>query len=378
MEIEPLENLQKIKNKVTSISTSNTYRIPIQKILKDSSIPYQQQQYKQLEFQQKSENNQSNANILSQTSNLNKNVSDNKKIQNSYKEESLSLLLARIQINKNYLQDIITFEKQQESKYVPKNCLFKHNIPQLLRAKMLDWLIEVVKAYKFSEETYFMTVRLLDLYLEKTKKIKEISDIHLVGVTCFFIASKYEEIYPITLKVIDEKISHKKISEQQIKNMEADILITLNFNLFGTSPYEISMQTLTFLNYQDRLSNQEFQYVHKICSYLSKMILYDYENIKMASYSTIAASVLYIIFKIIQQINLNFSAEENIQQVLSVLQIEQKLIIQLSIIILDLAKKFDIYYPQFQNLKKFNGFENKFQFDNQFLIQEYQIIKYQQ
>ena len=68
-------------------------------------------------------------------------------------------------------------------------------------------------------------------------------------MTCIFIACKYEEIYPIRLKILQERIAHNKLSEDQIRNMEAEILETLNFNLLGTSPYEICMQTLSHFGY---------------------------------------------------------------------------------------------------------------------------------
>jgi len=117
-------------------------------------------------------------------------------------------------------------------------------------------------------------------------------------VTSLFIACKFEEIYPIRLTVLYERIAHKKLSEDQIKTMEAEILNTLQFNLLGTSPYDIAMQTLTLAGYQDKFSSEEFEYAHKICVYLCKMALYDYDFNKTSAYSLLAASVIYIIFKI--------------------------------------------------------------------------------
>jgi len=40
----------------------------------------------------------------------------------------------------------------------------------------------------------------------------KISDLHSIGVTSMFIASKYEDIYPLRMNVIYEKIAHKKIA----------------------------------------------------------------------------------------------------------------------------------------------------------------------
>ena len=39
-----------------------------------------------------------------------------------------------------------------------------------------------------------------------------------------FIAAKYEEIHPMKLSVVYEKIAHKKLSTEQIKKKESDIL----------------------------------------------------------------------------------------------------------------------------------------------------------
>ncbi len=42
---------------------------------------------------------------------------------------------------------------------------------------------------------------------------KKVEKLHLVGVTCMFMAGKYEEIKPIRIRTMVEKIAHKKIKE---------------------------------------------------------------------------------------------------------------------------------------------------------------------
>ena len=51
---------------------------------------------------------------------------------------------------------------------------------------------------------------------------------HLLGVVCMFIACKYEEIYPFKLSTVYEKIGHKKISQEQIKKKEGEILYSIH------------------------------------------------------------------------------------------------------------------------------------------------------
>ena len=42
-----------------------------------------------------------------------------------------------------------------------------------------------------------MSVSLLDRFFKNKLDPKEISDLHIIGVTSMFIASKYEDIYPV-------------------------------------------------------------------------------------------------------------------------------------------------------------------------------------
>ena len=44
-----------------------------------------------------------------------------------------------------------------------------------------------------------------------------------------FIASKYQDIYPMRLKVIQEKIAHGKLSCEDIKKREEEIMKFLDY-----------------------------------------------------------------------------------------------------------------------------------------------------
>jgi hypothetical protein len=63
-----------------------------------------------------------------------------------------------------------------------------------MRAILVDWLIEVHLKFKLKSETLFLTVNLIDRFLERQKVSR--NKLQLVGVTAMMIASKYEEIYP--------------------------------------------------------------------------------------------------------------------------------------------------------------------------------------
>ena len=62
-----------------------------------------------------------------------------------------------------------------------------------MRAILIDWLVEVHLKFKLMPETLYLTINLIDRYLEKETIMR--NKLQLVGVTAMFIASKYEEIY---------------------------------------------------------------------------------------------------------------------------------------------------------------------------------------
>lgn len=81
---------------------------------------------------------------------------------------------------------------------------------------MIDWMIEVLTNFKCDDQTFFLAVSILDRFFKGTQVPKEISDLHIIGVTSMFISSKTEDIYPLKMKMVYEKISHKKLPISRI------------------------------------------------------------------------------------------------------------------------------------------------------------------
>lgn len=71
----------------------------------------------------------------------------------------------------------------------------------------------------------------MDRYFKSTKTVRQVSDLHLIGVTCMFVASKYEDIYPLKMKTVYEKIGHQKLDISVIKSLELEILKTLDYKI---------------------------------------------------------------------------------------------------------------------------------------------------
>ena len=95
------------------------------------------------------------------------------------------------------------------------NPLHGHKISKDYRTKMADWMIEVCTSFKCAQRTYFLAVALLDKYLVSSFHngiVRENSEIHLMGVASMYLASKYEDVFPLHSKIVSEKIAHGAIS----------------------------------------------------------------------------------------------------------------------------------------------------------------------
>lgn len=64
-----------------------------------------------------------------------------------------------------------------------------------MRVILFDWMMEVCEEYKLHRETYYLSVDMYDRFMDTQTGIQK-EQLQLIGVTCLFIASKIEEIYP--------------------------------------------------------------------------------------------------------------------------------------------------------------------------------------
>jgi cyclin B len=84
---------------------------------------------------------------------------------------------------------------------------------------MADWMIEVCTSFKCTNRTYFLSMKLFDQYLIRMSRVGIVlqnKDVHKIGVTSMYLASKYEDIYPLHSKIVSEKIAHGAISPQDL------------------------------------------------------------------------------------------------------------------------------------------------------------------
>lgn len=102
------------------------------------------------------------------------------------------------------------------------------------RTRMVNWMIEVLNAFHAKPKVFFMSVHLLDSYFKASAEEPGRNCVHLVGVTCMFVACKLEYVERFTLQSAVETVTHNTISREQIKETEKEVLKRVDCELHFT------------------------------------------------------------------------------------------------------------------------------------------------
>eukprot|EP01038_Epipyxis_sp_PR26KG_P007095 gene7095-9680_t len=155
-------------------------------------------------------------------------------------------------------------------------------INEKMRAILVDWLVEVHLKFKMVPESLYMTVNIIDRYLQ-LKSVRR-SKLQLVGVAALLIAAKYEEIYPPELRDL-VYITDRAYNKVEILEMESEIVNTLE--------YKFTVPTIhSFLCRHLKAAHADRTMVQLSC-FLTERILQEYSMLKFSP-SMIAASAVFI------------------------------------------------------------------------------------
>lgn len=93
-----------------------------------------------------------------------------------------------------------------------------------MRSILIDWLIEVHEVFRHQPETLYITVYIIDSFLDKNQVKKD--KFQLVGITALLIACKYQEIVVPSLTKLNY-ITDDSYSKKEIILKEYEIISSL-------------------------------------------------------------------------------------------------------------------------------------------------------
>ena len=161
--------------------------------------------------------------------------------------------------------------------------------PAKMRGILIDWLVEVHLKFKLMPETLYLTVNLIDRFLEKEQIMR--NKLQLVGVTAMFMASKYEEIYAPECRDF-VYISDKAYTRDEILRMEGLMLSRLNFQLTAPNAFVFIKRFAKVAG----IATTPRSTTELLANYLLELTLQDYKMLKYLP-STICASAIYLALK---------------------------------------------------------------------------------
>lgn len=194
------------------------------------------------------------------------------------------------QLCSEYVNGIYDYMRQLEQRFpIKEEFLTGYDITGRMRSILIDWLVQVHMRFHLLQETLFLTVAILDRFLQVQRVDR--SKLQLVGVTSMLIASKYEEMYAPEIADF-EYITDNAYTNADIRRMEICILKALDCNLGRPLP-------LHFLRRNSKAAEVDAP-THTLAKYLMELSLVDYE-LAPCPPSEIAAAALCLSMKVFRE-----------------------------------------------------------------------------
>ncbi|CAI4063521.1 hypothetical protein SUVZ_07G3420 [Saccharomyces uvarum] len=114
-----------------------------------------------------------------------------------------------------------------------KSNLSKHRNIKQNRDILVNWIVKIHNKFGLLPETLYLAINIMDRFL--CEEIVQLNKLQLVGTSCLFIASKYEEIYSPSIKHFAYE-TDGACSVDEIKEGEKFILEKLNFQISFANP----------------------------------------------------------------------------------------------------------------------------------------------
>lgn len=182
-----------------------------------------------------------------------------------------------------YIDDIIAYYRKTENSSCvsPNYMALQFDLNEKMRAILIDWLVEVHYKFQLIEETLFLTVNLIDRFLERQTVPRK--KLQLVGVTAMLLACKYEEV---SVPLIEDLvlISDMAYTRKEVLDMERLMVNTLQFDFSVPTPYVFMRRFLKAAQSDKKLELLSF--------FIIELCLVEYKMLKFPP-SLLAASAIY-------------------------------------------------------------------------------------
>ena len=195
-----------------------------------------------------------------------------------------------------------------------------HKISEHKRAKMINWILKVMRIFNQSDETAFRAIYLLDLYFSREQKSISSSELYLLGIIAIFSASKLSETKSISMSQLIKLIGKNQFTIEEIQTKEKYFLMTIGFNL--NHPTMNNISNLLLENLDLPLSCKD--HVLKYSALFQKMFLHSYDISSEFYLLDLAGLSIIIALKLFAYSNKRFSGHQFYSKIMSLLNLSKK------------------------------------------------------
>ena len=190
-----------------------------------------------------------------------------------------------------YAREIYAYLKSLEIRDpIRENYLDGHDITSKMRSLLIDWMVSVHQQFELAQETLFLSINILDRYLQVEVERTPRDKLQLVGVSSLLLACKVEEIY---LPSIEDFVysTDNAYTEAELKAMEIHMLKILNFDL--NTPISLS-----FLRRYSKAGDVDVL-EHTLAKYILELSLLDFGQASLPP-SLAAAAALQLSLQLLE------------------------------------------------------------------------------
>ena len=172
------------------------------------------------------------------------------KNKNSERKTYIEALLE--EYGSDIFKEMETNQKRNLCNYINAENLFKLQdkkyINEKIRTFLFHWILANNVKWGLKDETVYLTMNIMDRYISKVKITN--NEYQLIAITSYFIATKYEDIYPPDLESL-LSICKYRYGNNEVLDTEHKILEELKFEILYNSSYKFLKFLFTVSNYQD-------------------------------------------------------------------------------------------------------------------------------
>ncbi|XP_030764225.1 G2/mitotic-specific cyclin-B2 [Sitophilus oryzae] len=166
-----------------------------------------------------------------------------------------------------YTQDILAYLRSLEDQFpIKEKFLEDAKVTSRMRATLVNWLVEIHLNLSLELDTLYLSVTLIDRYLQVNKAVNR-SIFQLVGSTALFLACKIEELQ---LPEVSDfvYIADNAFNRKQLLQMEVDMVRRLDFRMSWPLP-------IYFLRRYSKIAQVKSDQ-YNLSKYILELALLDY------------------------------------------------------------------------------------------------------